>query len=166
MNAEQRVAQVVQLLDRAFAVGAVVADDDATAVVLNGAGEDLARTGAELVDHHDQRALPDEARSSGWLVGLRAAVGSLYLDDRTVVDEQAGHVDGFGERAAAVPAQVDHDRVDVLGLELFEQPADVAGGALVVGQTEAGAVHVHVEAGQLNDADAIRRAVGLLALLE
>ena len=112
-DAEQRVAQVEQLLHRAFAVRGVVADDDAAAVVLNRAGEDLARTGAELVDHHHQRAFPDHARLRV-LVRLRAAIRTLHLHDRAVVDEQAGHVDGLGQRAAAVPAEVDDHRVDVL----------------------------------------------------
>ena len=107
------LSEVEQLLHRALAVRGVVADDDAAAVVLDRAGEDLARTGAELVDHHHQRAFPDHARLRV-VVRLRAAVRAFHLDDRAVVDEQAGHVDGFGQRAAAVPAEVDHDGVDVL----------------------------------------------------
>ena len=102
----------------------------------------------------------------GVLIRVDAAIRTLHLHDRSIVDEQAGHVDRFGERAAAVPAEVDHDGVDVLGLEFFEQPADVAGGALVSRQAQAGAVHVHVEARQLDHADAVRLAVRLGAALD
>ena len=55
-------AQVQQALHRSLAVGGVVADDQAAAVVLDGAGENLAGAGAELVDHHDQRPVPVNVR--------------------------------------------------------------------------------------------------------
>ena len=63
-------------------------------------------------------------------------------------------------------AQVQHHGVDALGLEVVEDAADVAGGALVVGHAAAGAVHVHVEAGQVDHADLVRLAVGLAADVE
>ena len=112
-HAEQLLAQVQQALHGALAVGRVVADDQAAAVVLDGAGENLAGAGAELADQHHQRARPGDARI-GVVVGLHAAVGVLDLHDRPVVDEQAGQVDRLGERAAAVAAQVEHHGVDAL----------------------------------------------------
>ena len=71
-------------------------------------------------------------------VGRDAAVGVLDLDHRPVVDEQAGEVDGLGQRAAAVGAEVHHHGVDALVLEVFEDAVDVAGGALVVGLAAGG----------------------------
>ena len=112
-NAEQLLAQVQQALHRALAVGRVVADDQAAVVVLDGAGEDLAGTGAELADQHHQRPRPGHAGIDVVEV-LHAAVGVLDLHHRPVVDEQPGEVDGLGERAAAVAAQVEDHGVDAL----------------------------------------------------
>ena len=109
--AEQLPAQVEQALHRAFAVRRVVADDQAAAVVLNRAGENLAGAGAELAGQHDQRAVPGHAALQVVVV-LHAAVGVLHLHDRAFVDEQARQVDRLGQRAAAVAAQVEHDGVD------------------------------------------------------
>ena len=82
-NAEQLLAQVHQALHRALAVGGVVADDQAAAVVLDRAGEDLAGAGAELADQHDQRPVPGDA-AVAVVVGLHVAVGVLHLHDRPV----------------------------------------------------------------------------------
>ena len=122
------------------------------------AGEDLAGAGAELAGEHDQRAAPQHA-PLGVVVVLHAFVGIFDLDDRSAVDEQSGHVDRFGQRAAAIAAQVEHDGVDFFVIEFFEQSRDVAGGAFVVsGRVIAKAFHVHVEAGQIDDADLERRS--------
>ena len=164
-DAEQLLAQVQQALHGALAVGGVVADDQAAAVVLDGAGEDFAGAGAELADQHHQRSRPGHARLRVVQV-LHAAVGVFHLHHRPLVDEQPGEADGLVERAAAVAAQVEDHRVDVLAVEVVENVADVAGGALEVGHAAAVARHVAVEAGQVDHADAVRRAVGLPAGVE
>ena len=53
-----------------------------------------------------------------------------------------------------------------LVVELLEQLGHVAGRALEVVAAGLGAAHVHVEAGQIDHADLVRRAVGLLAGFE
>ncbi len=60
-----------------------------------------------------------------------AAVAQLH--DRAVRDEEAGESRGLRQIAAAVVAQVEHQSVDVLRLELLEQAQDVASRAAVVG---------------------------------
>ena len=102
-----------------------------------------------------------EMLGSGSLYGADQSVGVLDLHHRPVVEEQSGQADRFGKRAAAVAAQVEHDRIDALALEVVENVVDVAGGALEVLDPAAGAFHVHVEAGQVDDADLVRLAVGL-----
>ena len=62
-NLEQLPAQIEQALDGAFAVRRVVADDQAAAVILDGAGKDLAGAGAELANQHHQRTIPGMPRS-------------------------------------------------------------------------------------------------------
>ena len=107
-DAEQLFSEVQQALDRPFAVGRRVADDEPSMIILNGAGQDLAGTGAELARQHHQGALPCHA---GSVVGqdLHFAVRVLDLDHGPLVDEQAGQVDGFGETATAVAAEIqDH----------------------------------------------------------
>ena len=79
-------------------------------------GENLAGAGAELAGEHDQRPRPGDGRV-GIVVGSDAAVGVFDLHHRPVVEEQAGEADRFGQRAAAVEAQVEHHGVDALLLK-------------------------------------------------
>ena len=90
-----------------------------------------------LVQHH-QRPAP-VGPLVVVVVVLHAAVGVLDLHDRPFVDEQAGQADRLGQRAAAVAAQVEHHGIDALGVEVVEDLAHVAGGALEIGQTLPGA---------------------------
>ena len=99
-------------LDGALAEGAGVADDQAAAVVLDHAGEDLRGAGAQLVDQDDERAVPGGPLVV--VVEVLDAEGFLDLDDRALVDEQAGEGDRLLEQAAAVAAEVDHHGVDAL----------------------------------------------------
>ena len=128
-------------------------------------GENLAGAGAELADDHDQRAVPIDVRI-GIGVGGHPAVGVLDLDHRPVVDEEAGEVDGLGQRAAAVGAEVHDHGLDALLLEVLQDAVHVAGGALEIGPALAGGGHVHVEAGQIDHADLVGLAVGVPARVE
>ena len=110
------VADLDDALDGALAEGAGVADDQAPAVVLDHAGEDLRGAGAQLVDQDDQRAVP--GGSFVVVVEVLDAEDFLDLDDRAGVDEQAGEGLGLLEQAAAVVAQVHDDGVDARRLEL------------------------------------------------
>ena len=107
-----------EVLHRALAEGAL-AEDHAAVIVLDGAGEDLRGRGAEAVDQHGERAVVGGARLRV-VEHFEAAGGVLQLHDRAVVDEQAGERGGLGQVAAAVVAQVEHQAVDVLGLELVD----------------------------------------------
>ena len=64
-HAEQLLAQIQEALHGPLAVGAVIADDQAAAVILDGPRQNLAGAGAELADEHDQR--PDQV-----MVGSRS----------------------------------------------------------------------------------------------
>ena len=162
---KELAAEVEQALHRAFAVGRLVADDQAAVVVLNRPREDLAGAGTELVGEHHERAVPGHARIDV-VVGPHLLVGVLDLHHRSFVDEQAGELDRLGERAAAVVPQVERHAVDALLPEVVEQPFAVAGAALVLRLPLLGGGHVHVEARQVDDADPIGGAVGLLAVLD
>ena len=104
--------EVDQVLHRALAEGGL-ADDEATAVVLDRAGEDFRRRGRTAVDQHRQRAFPGDA-AVAVAFDADAAAGFAHLHDRAAVDEQTGELDRFGQRTAAVVAQVEHDAVDFL----------------------------------------------------
>ena len=103
-----------EVLHRALAEGAL-AENRGAVVVLQRAGEDLRGGGAEAIDQHRQRAGIGDA-------GLRVVLhfefagGDLELHHRALVDEQAGERGGFGQIAAAIAAQVEHQAVDLLGL--------------------------------------------------
>ena len=150
--------EVEQTLHRSLTVRLRVADDQPATIVLNCPGEDLAGAGAELVDHHDERAVPCGTLVHV-LVRLALVVFVFHHHDRAGVDEQAGQVDRFGQRTAAVEPQVEHHGVDMLLAELRQDRLHIAGRALVVRQTQASSFHVHVEARQVDEADLIGLAV-------
>ena len=88
------------------------------------------------------------------------------MDHGTLVDEQPGQVDCFGQRSAAVIAQIEHNDIDALLFELSKNSTAVAGGALEIRLTLTGAVHVHIKAGQIQYADFVRSAVRFASRLE
>ena len=114
-------------LDGAFAEGGGVADDDRAAVVLQGAGDDLGGGGAEAAGEHDERAVVGDLVVAV-LADFHAAFEIAGLHDRAGGDEQAGEVDGFLERAAAVAAEVEDDAGDVFLLQLGDEAGDIGGG--------------------------------------
>ena len=101
-----------EVLHGALAEGAL-AEDHAAVIVLDGAGEDLRRRGAEAVDQHGERAVVGGAPAPD-RPAPRGAGRVLQLHDRALVDEQARERGGFRQIAAAVAAQVEHQAVDVL----------------------------------------------------
>ncbi len=87
------------------------------------------------------------------------AVGVLGLDDGAFLDEEAGQLDGFIQRAAAVAPQVHDEAADVLLLEPVEQGQHVGRGAL--GARLAAVLHIRVEGGKRDPAEPDgRTAVG------
>src|SRR5262249_9368194 len=145
------------LLHAALAVRAAVADDDAAAIVLDRAGEDLAGAGTEFVDQHDQRAFPGHARA-GVAVHADRALEVLHLHDRAGVDEPAGDLHRFVQQPAAVVAQIDNHAVDALVPEVIQDAAAVGRRALAL----AGLRRVAgVEARQRQHADLVLLPAGL-----
>ncbi len=135
-------------LDGPLAEGAGVADDQPPVVILDHAGEDLRGAGAHPVDQDDERSVP----GGPFLVVVQRldARGVLDLDDGSVVDEQARQGDRLVQQAAAVAAEVDHHRVDLLGLEVVEQLAAILGGADGVGVALGDGLGVAVEGRQVD----------------
>ena len=150
------------LLDRPFAEGAVVADDQAAAVITDHAREDLGRTGAELVDQDDERAVP--GRPFVIVVEMLDAEDFLDLHDRASVDEQSREGLGFLEQPAAVAPQVEDDCVDAACLEVVQDLAAVARGADGVAIAPEDRHRVAIERRQVDDADLESLAVGCLGL--
>ena len=107
------------LLDGPLAERAGIADDQAPAIIADHAREDLRRTGAELVDQDDERAVPGGPFVV--VVKMLDAEDFLDLDDRAGVDEKPGEGLGFLEQAAAVAAEIDDDRVDAARFEFVQE---------------------------------------------
>jgi len=55
------------------------------------------------------------------------AVGIACEDDRAALDEQAGELDGFLQRAPGIGAQVNDDAGNLFRLQLGDQLGDVLG---------------------------------------
>ena len=155
-------AQIPQALDRALAVRGLVTDDQSALVVLNRTGQNLAGTGAELADHDDQRTVPG-GTAHFIAVDLDAVIETHHLDDRPLVNEQAGQIHGFDQAAAAVAAEIEHHGIDALGLEVLQDLAHIGRRAAeVLGAILCG-LHVLIEARQIHDAHFHRRTIGLRA---
>ena len=117
--------EIRERLDRALAVRRAGADDHRAVVVLQRAGEDLRRRRAELIDQHDDRTVEVGRRLLVVAEDLLLAAAVPDLDDRALIDQLAGDLDGVAEQATAVAADVEHDAGDLLRLHLVEQPVDV-----------------------------------------
>ena len=147
---ELAVVQVQQGLHGAFAVG-LIADDQGAAVVLHGAGENLRRRGAVAVDQHRQRPGIEHA---GILIVFHAdaTAGLAHLHGGATVDEQADQFVHLQQGTAAVVAQVHHQAVDILFTQFHQQFRHVPGGAGVIRIATVEGVEIHIEGGNLDDA--------------
>ena len=118
----------IQILHGAFAVRGSVADDDRAAIILQRGGGDFGGGGAEPVDHHGQRTVVKHGRIG---VGIHGdvAVGRARLDDRAILDEKAGELDGFLQRAAGIVPQIQNDAGDFFLFKFLDQLGDIGGGA-------------------------------------
>src|SRR5690606_37742751 len=128
-------------------------------IVLHRAGKDLRGRGRQLVDYHRQGAVVDHA-GIGIIQHLHLSLGVAYQHTGALADEQAGQLGGLLQGAAAIVAQIQNDAVNVLFLQLAEQPANIAGGAAIIRITPAIGLEVDIEAGHLDHPDTV-----ILALL-
>ena len=87
---------------------------------------------------------------------MDAAAGFTDLHHRAFVDEQAGEFDRFGQRTAAVVAQIDHHAVEILRSEAAQQFFGIAGGGRIVVAVAALAFKILIERRQFDHADAAR----------
>ena len=122
--------QINEVLHRAFTESGF-ADNQTTTVILDGASENFRGRSRTAVDEHRQRAVPGHA-GDGIAVNLDAAAGFTDLHHRAFVDEQAGEFDRFGQRTAAVVAEIDHHAVEILRAETAQQFFGNAGRGRVV----------------------------------
>ena len=156
------LVEINDLLHRPLAEGAGVADDQASAVVLDDPRENFRSARAVVVDQDDQGAVPGRPRV---VVVEVADAGSVAdLDDRPFVDEQARESDRFREQAAAVAAKVHHHAIHTLLLEPLDQLAAVERGADGVRVAVEDRAGVAVEGGQADNADLERLVVGPFGL--
>ena len=143
----------VQVLHRALAVRRDVADDERAAVILQRRRRDLRGGRAEAVNHHRERPGVKLLRV-GDGIHLHLPVGIAREDDRAVLDEQAGELDGLLQRAAGVRAQVNDDAGNFFRLQPVDQFGDVRRGGFGRGVAVVAEVDGGVKRRQVNDADA------------
>src|SRR5687767_12695017 len=103
-RAAREAIERYQILHGAFAEGAL-AEDDAPAIILDGAREDLGGGGAEAIHQHRERTVVSDA----WfrvVQHFQATCRVLQLHDRTAIYEEARERGGFRQVPAAVAPQV------------------------------------------------------------
>src|SRR5690606_501956 len=142
-----------QVLHGTLAEGRL-ADDQASTVVLDRAGEDLRCRGGVTI-HHDRQGPRVADRRVGVDVDADAPGAVANLDDGAAVDEESGQGDRLGQRSAAVAAQVHDQGVDVLPLEFADQLANVLGGAAVLGVAVAAPFEIRVDSGHGDHAELV-----------
>ena len=121
------VVVAIQDLDRALAERAL-ADDQRAVVVLERAGDDLAGRGAAAVLQHDHRVV-----RLGAFGARQLALGLLRIvrrrgHDRAARQEDVGDAHRLLQQAARVVAQVEHDALQVLLVQLGQRRLDVVAG--------------------------------------
>ena len=141
-------------MHRAFAVRGDVADDERAAVILQGGGGDFRSGRAEAVDHHHERSVI-KFRRVGIRIRLHPTIGIARHDNRAVLDEQAGELDGFLQRTAGIRAQINDDAGNFFRLQFVDEFNHVCGGAFGRGVAVAAKVHRGVKRWQVYDADAL-----------
>ena len=93
-----------------------LADDDGAVVVLERAGDDLARARARAVDEHRERVVRLGALAVRDLLFAPLARVADGGDDGPVVDELVGDLGRLIEQAARVAAQVEHEALELAAL--------------------------------------------------
>src|SRR5262249_29167163 len=103
----------------------LIAYDEGATIVLQGCRKDLACRSAQFVDQHNHRA-GEKSAPFPVLQDVNIAVGVLDLNDRTLIDKQSTHFDGFIKRPSAVFTQIDHQALNLVLLETFQKGGHIA----------------------------------------
>ncbi len=130
----------------------LLAHDQRAVVVLERAGDDLARARAAAVHEHDERVHGLGAGGLGALLltPLGEADGG---DDGAVEEELVGDARGLLEQAARVAAEIEHEPADgAAGLELLERGVQL-GRARLLERLEPHVADAVVQAARLDRAD-------------
>ena len=121
-------------------------------IVLHRGGKDFRSRGTGAINQHREWSAVGNARLRV-VEYFDAAIGVFQLHHWAVIDEQATERGGFRQIAAAVTAQIEHQRIHgALRLQLADQAANVASGSAIVGITGAASVVVLVKTRHRNDA--------------
>src|SRR5690606_3631100 len=124
------------------------------------ARENLRSRGAVAVHEHGKRPVVGHT-GLDIIQYLEASGRVLELHDRAAIDEQTRERDRLRQVAATVVTQVDYQTIDILALELIEQPPHVARGAAIVLVAGALRRNVLVEPRNRDHADLVGLAVAL-----
>ena len=112
--------EVQNLLNGSLAVRGRITHDDSSPVILDSTSEDLRGTRAETADEDDERT----GVGNRSLVVVRVAENFIIkvadLNDRPFGDEEAGQIDGLGQKSPAVDAEIHDDSLDSLDLKVLE----------------------------------------------
>src|SRR5208283_4613380 len=133
-------------LDRAFAEG-LGAENHGALLILQGARDDFARTGAAAVDQHYHRVVNEIFFLVREIFLLLIFLAPLRVNDQPAVEEVVGDLDRLVEQATRVVAQIEHDALDlavILRLELVNRLLDAVARVLL----ESGYADVAVTFGQ------------------
>ena len=99
------VRKITRFLYQAFAKGAA-ADDHATVVVLDGAGENLAGRGAGLIDQHGEGDIPEQTLSISGVILTFVMESFQVYDFIAAVEEEIGEQEGLVEITAGIVPQI------------------------------------------------------------
>src|SRR5690606_15345503 len=105
------------------------ADDEAAVVVLERAGDDLARARGVLVDEDDDGLALERAAGAGAVLAVELAAPALGVDDHVAGGKElVRDPDGHLHEAARVVAEVEDEAFHALRLERAERAHELVVG--------------------------------------
>ena len=129
-----------------------VADDNPTSVVFDRSREDLRSRSRHAIADNDQRLVKGTFNIVA--VGFDFAAWFFDLDNRALIDEQAGDFNRFAQGSTAVVAKVDHDAFNsALSAEVDEDFLEIARGALEIFESFFRTIKVAIERRDVDDTD-------------
>src|SRR5690554_261739 len=152
-NLQLAVVQGPNRLYRTLAEG-LWAYNQVSTVILDGGGKDFRSRGTHAGNQQHQRAVVNHG-GVFVVLNLHVFIGVANLNCRALIDEQADQVVGFVQGAATVVAPVHHHAIDTVFLQFADQPANVPGGAFVIGITCLHGLEIGIEGGNGDHANAI-----------
>ena len=122
--------QRINGLHQAFAE-CVVAQNPGAVVILQGAGNDLGGAGGIAVHHHHDRIIAAVIAVARRIDMLGRSAAFVRNDHVALGQQMIGHRNGFGQQTAGIAAQIEHQALQIVLIQLLQRVFEFAAGGFV-----------------------------------